>query len=229
MAPTARFACFLLLSTAWPVAEPWAQPGEEPAPSQEEGPAVRRLGDVAGEEYQLDLSVPKAPREAITVNGEFGLPDPDQDERLQQLLNQLAGSPGDRAALAELDALLSELLDEANELMAEGRLEEAYRMMAVVRNVNPRKSGLADGEARLAQLHQIDDWVAAAEEAKQNGHLVNPGEGSALYYYRRVLGVDPGNAIARDGLVEIQETLLGYAVFRRTEDSVRRNEGVGKF
>lgn len=212
MARTARFAYLLFLMTALPAAAPWAQTGEDPTTGQEEEPAVRRLGDVSGDEYPLDLSVPKAAPRAAGTGGEFGLPDPDQNAHLQQLLNRLAGSPHDQVALAELDTLLAAVLDQANAMMAGASPEEAARLLAVIRNINPRKPGLGESEARLAQMRQIDNWVTAAEAAQRNGDLISPADGSAQNYYRRILSVEPENAIALDGLADIQETLLGFAV-----------------
>ena len=54
----------------------------------------------------------------------FALPDPGQNARLQQILSTLGTRPGQTEALAQLESLLSEVLEEALALGAAGRLDE---------------------------------------------------------------------------------------------------------
>ena len=98
--------------------EPGGTPGEQSSPVQatetDSARRVRRLGDASGDEVELDLRMPGAPGEKSSDSAEYDLPDQAQNDRLQSLLSRLAARPGNAAALAELDDLLSEVLIEAN-------------------------------------------------------------------------------------------------------------------
>jgi formylglycine-generating enzyme required for sulfatase activity len=183
--------------------------GEE---AQAEERRVRRLGDVAGDEFELDLSIPEAPPAGALPASEYDLPDPDQNARLQRILSSLATRPGNVGLLAQLDELLSDVLAEAHALADAGRLEEAAHRLRVVRNVNPQKEGLEAAYQRLERLRNVDHWLASAEAALNGGQLIRPDEANALRYYQLVLEADPGNEPAAQGLLTVQQGLVERAL-----------------
>ena len=140
---------------------------------------VRRLGDVSGDEFELDLAVPDAAPGGESRSSEFDLPDPEQNAQLQQILSSLAIRPGDSGALAQLSELLSVVLTDAHALADGGRLEEMDQLLQVVRNVNPRQAGLAEAFQRFEDLQNIVDWLAAAGSAMERGSLIVPGDPAA--------------------------------------------------
>ncbi len=186
------------------------KPAEKPAEPEER--RVRRLGDVAPEDFELDLTVPVAAQGDSPPQDQLDLPDPEENEALQKILGRLASRPEDPAALAELDELLSGVLARAQQHADEGRLGEMEHLLLVVRNVNPRLSGLDSALRRLENLRNVDAWLAAADVAMQAGALIEPRENNALYHYRKVAAVDPGNEAARLGLIRVQQGLIARAL-----------------
>jgi formylglycine-generating enzyme required for sulfatase activity len=181
---------------------------EESAPERR----VRRLGDVGGDEFELDLAVPRAPKGDGPSSSEFDLPDPEQNARLQQILSTLATRPGNAAALAQLDSLLSSVLTAAHTLADEGRLDETAHLLRVVRNVNPQKTGLDQAFKRLEDLHDISTWLASGDSAFKKDLFIEPEGAGAVFYYRKVLRTDPQNSEALAGLLGVQQGLIDRAV-----------------
>ncbi len=62
-----------------------------------------------------------------------------------------------------------------------------------------------------ARAGAIQANLAAAVTAFDAGRLLDPPSDSAVYYYREVLKVDPGNAAALDGLERIAERFIEQA------------------
>ncbi|NND44034.1 MAG: formylglycine-generating enzyme family protein [Xanthomonadales bacterium] len=160
----------------------------------------------------MDLSAPSAPDSEGGAGGEFDLPDPEQNAELQRLLSTLAARPGNRAALQQLEEFLTSVLLQANLLADQGRLEEMNRLLRVVRNVNPRKPGLAQASQRYRELKNVGDWLASASAALDAGNIVEPSGRSALHFLEQVLAVDPDNALAVAGMSSVRNSLLERAV-----------------
>ncbi|MDX1381712.1 MAG: SUMF1/EgtB/PvdO family nonheme iron enzyme, partial [Xanthomonadales bacterium] len=186
-----------------------ADPPSNDAPDTER--RIQRLGESdADAEWQPDLAVPSAPAEA--AQGEAVLPEPEQNERLQALLRTLAASPGNSRALADLDALLGEVIDQANGLMDERRADEAQPLLTTVRAINPGQRGLRDAERRLETLRETDALLASADRALAAEHLVSPFEGSALSLYRAAQALEPDNPDAERGIRAVQQALVNRAL-----------------
>ena len=142
----------------------------------------------------------------------YKLPNAAQAERLDQLLTMIAARPNSQAALAELDALLDDLLVQAKAAINQGEYEKASFLVETVRNVNPRKRELAEIRRTLSQSQEVDEWLEAARVAEQEGALIEPRLGSAYYHYRRVLSVSPQNQEAVRGIEAIQQVMVVYAL-----------------
>jgi formylglycine-generating enzyme required for sulfatase activity len=141
----------------------------------------------------------------------FALPDPEQNARLQQILSTLGTRPGQTEALAQLEALLSEVLEDVLALGEAGRLEEMERLLRVVRAANPTKSGLDEAHVHLERLREIELLLAQANAALQAERLVEPPERNAAHYYRAAMELQPGSEAARAGLQTVQERLIQRA------------------
>jgi len=195
----------------------WAAAQEQDAsttdsgkPPQTEERRIQRLGDTRTEDYPLELSVPDTG--GSDAGSQLDLPDPEQNKRLQSLLSRLAAHPGNTSALRDLDEFLSAVLDQANRHIEAGEYPQATRLLGIVRNVNPHQSGLDDAYRRLRNIRSIREWLQAAETARSENHLDQPAGDSAMDYYHRILALDPQHAEALNGLLEVQRTMLGYAV-----------------
>ncbi len=180
--------------------------------SSEEGDRrVRRLGDASSEEWKMELNMPGGPS-AQLQGSEFDLPDEEQNTRLQNLLTTLAARPGNSEARSELDELLSEILLQALELANPGQMDEMQQLLSVIRNVNPRKTGLAEAFHQLQDLRNVDNWLLAASQAMDADEIIEPDGGSALYFLDRVIAVEPENQMAHAGLLRVQRILIDRAL-----------------
>jgi formylglycine-generating enzyme required for sulfatase activity len=187
-------------------------PDEDQSPEEEQPRRVKRLGDMASDEWELDLNAPSAPPGSATSASEFDLPDPEQNAKLQQLLSSLAARPNSRPALQQLDEFLSGVVAQAHELADQERLDEMHQLLRVVRNVNPRKQGLPEAFARYQDLQNIGNWLESASMALDQGQILEPPDESALHYLGRVLAVDPHNPRAAAGMQRAQGMLLDRAL-----------------
>ncbi len=142
----------------------------------------------------------------------YRLPSAAQAERLDQLLVMIAARPNSQAALAELDALLDDLLNQARAAIRDGEFLTAAYLVDAVRDINPRKRGLAEVIRLLNQGEDIQASLAAARLAEQEGKLVEPRLESAYYHYRRVLTINPDNLEAQRGLTSIQQAMVVFAL-----------------
>jgi hypothetical protein len=59
---------------------------------------------------------------------------------------------------------------------------------------------------------QLADYLASASRALQAGRIDQPPDDCAWFYYRAVLDIDPGNAEAQQGLLEVQQVMLASVV-----------------
>lgn len=180
-------------------------------PGKENAPAVKRIGDEAADEYVLDLAVPASTVE-VDSEGLAELPDPERSAQLRDLLARLAARPGDAGTLRELDRLLSSVMDEADSLMDQERVDEAARLLAVVRSVNPRQRGLAEAARRLQTLQALHVQLDAALAAQAAGRWVEPAGDNAWDLFERAAGIAPEHPAVKLGLRDVQQVLVGYAI-----------------
>jgi formylglycine-generating enzyme required for sulfatase activity len=134
---------------------------------------VRRLGDVDSDEFELDLTMPEAPVAPPPQSSQYVLPDPQQNARLQQLLQTLAARPGDKEALDNLEVLLDQVIKDATALMGRRQFDQAGQLLGVVRNVDPRKAGL---EKAMQDLSTYRDARYPYEPPSTSGQKLNTVE-----------------------------------------------------
>jgi formylglycine-generating enzyme required for sulfatase activity len=186
-----------------------AQQVEEESASAGTQRRVRRLGDVPTEEWQPQFdSAPGSFRDG----GAAALPNPEQSKRLYELLDDLDATPGNREVRQELDALLVDVIRQADRMIQQNQLEEAEAVLDVVKSVNPDQAGLDAAYGRLNDRGNDSGQLALAREAMEDGRVVSPGSNSAWHYYRGVADRDPGNVEAQQGLAQVQQYLVDEAL-----------------
>jgi formylglycine-generating enzyme required for sulfatase activity len=178
---------------------------------------IERLGDVSADEWEMNLALPSAAPPASAANGSFELPDAEQEQQLQSLLSSLANNPGSKRVLTDLNALLADVLDQANGLMDEGSAQQAGQMLQLIQSVNPKLPGLNAAKARLLQLKDVDKLIASGRAALDAQRLLQPDNDSAFFYFEQALKIAPANPKARTGLEELQTALIARA-FQSVED-----------
>jgi formylglycine-generating enzyme required for sulfatase activity len=192
-----------------------AQPGNDQTEGSDsaapENRRVRRLGDTESNEWEMDLSIPAGPSETQHNTG-YDLPDEEQNQQLQGILSTLATRPGDKTALSNLDALLSDVLNQADQLATLGQLDEMQHLLGVVRNVNPQQDGLSAAFQKLQDLRNIGSWLLAASQAMENDHILEPEGRNALHFLDQVFAIDPDNQLVKAGLLRSQRILINRAL-----------------
>lgn len=197
---------------------------EETPETRPDDRRVQRLGDVVGEnEFELELSVPKAPGQLAP---DIRLPDERQQQQLQELLTQLANNPGDAVTQRRLQILLDQVIVDANAAIDNNNRKSAEAMLAVVNAVNPTHPGLEKARLRLTDLGKVEGQLIAARKAMQDGRLDQPENNSAWFFYRQVLDSAPDNLEAQEGLISVQEYIISRALEQakvRDFDSAERS------
>jgi len=173
---------------------------------------VERLGETTADEWEMDLSLPKAAPVTSQDKQDFVLPDAAQNQQLKQLLSGLAANPGDKKVLAQLNALLTDVLSQANARMDSGAIAEAKPLLAVIQSIDPELAGFNTARQRLKGLEATDEVIRAGDAALLAGRVTEPEDNSALYFFRLAAEQDPQNERARQGLAKVQRSLIDEAL-----------------
>ena len=169
---------------------------------------IERLGEVSADEWEMDLALPAAAPVAPSNGDAAALPDALQNEELQQLLSNLAANPSSNKVLAQLNTLLTVVLAQANASMDGGSIDEAEQMLTVIQSIDPYLHGLKTAQRRLVVLREARDLVETGNIALEAGHVIEPENDNALYYFNQALLKDPNNTSVGSGLIRVQETLI---------------------
>lgn len=173
---------------------------------------VNRIGESTAEEWKPGLTAPVLPSGSSRQSETFELPDPTQNAYLDSLLSRLAARPGNREALADLESLLDDVLEQAHQQGNAENLPAMRRLLGVVQNVNPRKAGLSAALERLEALSRVESWLGQAHEALGRDALLQPAGNNALEWARKVLQVSPENEQARIVIRAVQQRLVDRAL-----------------
>jgi formylglycine-generating enzyme required for sulfatase activity len=186
---------------------------------------IERLGEASTDEWELNLALPTDTPAARSVNAETSLPDNEQNQELQRLLSALAVNPRNTKVLAQLNALLADVLVQANSMMDARTLDQVPQMLALVQSIDPKFQGLKSAQKRLGALNEAQALVISGDSALASQQYTEPENDSALYYYKLALSKDPDNPPARLGVNRVQEALVRSALeyareldFEMTED-----------
>ncbi len=191
----------------------WAVTSQaQQAPDPADKNRIERLGEASADEWEMDLHLPRAASPVSPGAVELVLPDENQNQNLQQLLSRLAANPGNSEILAALNALLEDVLGQANALMDAGSFDQAEPVLSVIQSINPGLAGLNSTKDRLQTLKEANEVAQAGEDAMVSGWVLEPENNNALYYYRQSLGIDPQNRLALKGLEAVQGMLIEEAL-----------------
>ena len=147
----------------------------------------------------------------------------DRDERwvsddgsgaIELLEDVLALDPGNAGALAGLDRVRRNMLRQAELDIAASRLADAEALLVAVASQWPddteliglneqvaaRRAAIAAAAERDEQSQRLAATLDSASEAARRGDWIEPAGDNALALYRAVLEIDPGNALAQNGI-----------------------------
>jgi formylglycine-generating enzyme required for sulfatase activity len=136
------------------------------------------------------------------------LTDTGEDSALAIYKQVLAEDKNNRKAKAGMAAVTTALLDQARVALDRGDAEEAESVLGTLEGVPHSKDQFAALQERFKVVKQVAPLLAQAADLLKQGHMLEPLEGSALQAYRKVREIDPDNALASQGLEQIQRTLL---------------------
>ena len=185
--------------------------GNSDDPDSSENRRIERLGDVSTDEWEMNLALPRATPPVSSAGSDFVLPDEDQNQQLQQLLSSLAKNPGSASVLGNLNALLTDILHQANGLIDAGSAQQAEQMLQLIQSINPRLAGLDTAKTRLQALNEVKDLLVAGDVALESQRIIEPENDNALYYFKQALSKDPHSPSVQSGLEKVQNALIERA------------------
>lgn len=207
-------ACSILFVLS--AGEPSAQEDEASAADAEtsdrqEDRSVRRLGDVIGEgtsEFSMDIPAIETPQGPVDDQPDVTLPDPEMDDRLQNILARRAFEPGNAEIERELSELLDDVESQAAQALEAGDLESATRLSNVIAAFDPDREIIREVADETDRIAEVERLLGLAEQALESNNLLEPAEASAWTLYQQVLEVDPDNESAVEGLEAVGEAVL---------------------
>lgn len=223
-----------------PRERPEVQVAEEPLPEREE-PVLRQPAPVeewSPEEFRLppprqadDVSVALEHAQEALAAGR--LIEPEGDNALESFRSVLETEPDNQAAQQGIEQIVDRLTAQAGTAMDEGRVREALERISAIRAIRPDAERLGELEARVEERREVIELLSTASSHLQEDRLVAPEDGNALTTYRRVLEIDPGNADAEQGILNVERRLLELATaaardleFQRAAEVLATAEGV---
>ncbi|WP_233842317.1 SUMF1/EgtB/PvdO family nonheme iron enzyme [Dyella sp. 2HG41-7] len=127
-----------------------------------------------------------------------------------------------RAAAQGLDQVRTHLIAQITQDIAIGDSESAGTLLDTLKALPNTANDVAPLEASMKTLLQVRPMLAQAATMLQQGKVDKPADGNALDMYRSVQKVDPENAVAAQGILQVQRVVLDRALA-----AVAQNDFVG--
>lgn len=190
---------------------------EQPPPVEEWSPAEFRLPPPREAD---DVSVALESAQAAMEAGR--LIEPEGDNALESYRSVLETEPENEQAQAGIDEIVTRLVERANTALDQGRVRDALELVSAAETIRPDAQGLAELQSRVEERREVIELLRSASEDLQAGRLVAPEEDNALATYRQVLEIDPDNADAQQGLINVERRLLEQATAAARERNFQR-------
>ena len=120
--------------------------------------------------------------------------------------------PDSRAAARGLDQVRTHLIAEVTQDIAIGDSESAGALLDSLKALPNTASDVAPLEASMKTLIQVRPMLAKAANLLQHGNADQPAGSNALELYRQVQKLDAGNAVASQGVLQVQRVVLDRAL-----------------
>jgi hypothetical protein len=173
---------------------------------------IERLGEASTDEWDMDLALPDAAPVVTSENGVISLPDEQQNQQLQQLLSKMAANPGNDKTLSQLNALLTDVLQQANDMMVPGSFEQAGQILLLIKTIEPEFPGLKAANQRIKVLSDANDLLVSGYAALDAHKYTGSDKNNALFYFKQTLRKDPSNEPAKLGIGKVQQALVETAM-----------------
>lgn len=140
---------------------------------------------------------------------------PSATAAIQTYQEVLRLDPGNIDAIAGLDSIATHYAQSAIEQAAAGETETAIGMLDRASAANPNLPLLTEARSSIADATSVQqavaEMLASAGGYRAAGELINPPGANAAEMYHRVLATDPDNAIAAQGLSEVEAQVASNA------------------
>jgi formylglycine-generating enzyme required for sulfatase activity len=150
--------------------------------------------------------------EADRAAAQGNLSGPGEDSAVTLVLQAAAMDPKDSHVRAAISDMHARLFADALQALAANDPDYARADLAALKRL-PGAAGDAHSLAlRINAADKVRPLVEQAAALMQAGHLEGAGNDNALAIYRKVLEIDPENAVARQGLERVQGAALDRAL-----------------
>lgn len=137
---------------------------------------------------------------------------PDKDSALVLVLQAAEQSPDDPHVKAAVSLLHARLIANVQQSLATGDADAARANLDALKQLPGSQDDLPALAARIDAAAKVQPLLEQASDLVQKGKLEGPGDDTALAVYRKVLGLDPENVVARQGLQRVQQASLDRAL-----------------
>lgn len=137
---------------------------------------------------------------------------PDKDSALVLVLQAASEAPDDLHVKAAVSLLHGRLIANVQQSLATGDADAARNNLDALKQLPGSQDDLPALAARIDAAAKVQPLLEQASELVQKGKLEGPGDDTALAVYRKVLGLDPENVVARQGLLRVQQASLDRAL-----------------
>lgn len=124
----------------------------------------------------------------------------------------LKEKPDSRRAAQGLYEVRQRLVAEINQDLAVGDADAVGDLIETLKTLPDSSDDVAQLQGKLKTLAQARPLLAKAATLLQQGNVDQPAGNNALELYRQVLKLDPGNAVAEQGILQVQRAVLDRAL-----------------
>lgn len=136
----------------------------------------------------------------------------DKDSAAALYMQALKDKPDSRAAAKGLYEVHARLVAQIGQDIAVGDADSAQDLLDALRPLPNAADDVAQIEASLKTLAKVRPMLAQAAGLLQQGKIDQPQGGSALDLYHQVQQLDPDNAMAEQGIFQVQRAVLDRAL-----------------
>ncbi|MDA3915317.1 SUMF1/EgtB/PvdO family nonheme iron enzyme [Oleiagrimonas sp.] len=142
----------------------------------------------------------------------------DANSALSLYTQVLKNHPDSVRAQAGLKRVHERLVAEIQQDLAAGDADAARVSLGALRQLPDTAEDDKRLQRSLETLQQVRPLLTQAAVLEAKGSDLTPKDNNALAYYRKVLGIDPGNNVAQKGIQRIQRNLLDKALGAVAQD-----------
>jgi formylglycine-generating enzyme required for sulfatase activity len=136
----------------------------------------------------------------------------DKDSAAALYAQALKEKPDSRAAAQGLFDVRARLVAEIDQDIAVGDADAASDLLDALRTLPNAGAEVAQLDASLKTLAKVRPMLAKAASLLQQGKADQPDGGDALELYHQVQQLDPQNAVAEQGIFQVQRAVLDRAL-----------------